>query len=94
MEPTHRLRSANVPESRSRARAKSKAVFTPPPAKKVDKPNPKWWAPVMVALMILGLAYIVWTYIAGSPIRSIGNWNLIIGLAAILAGFGMTMRWK
>jgi hypothetical protein len=53
----------------------------------------------MVGLMVLGLAWIVVHYIsAGSghylPIPQIGRWNLAIGFALILAGFGMTTRWR
>lgn len=83
-----------MPESRSRA--KKKPVYTPPPQKKADKPNPTWWAPVMVGLMVAGLAYIVWTYLLsnGGPITALGNWNLMIGLGVVMVGFAMTMRWK
>jgi hypothetical protein len=50
----------------------------------------------MIALMVAGLAYIVWAYILsnGGPIRELGQWNLGVGFAAILAGFIMTMRWR
>jgi uncharacterized RDD family membrane protein YckC len=81
-----------MPESR--ARAKKKAVYTPPPAKKEAQPSPRWWAPLMVGLMVVGLAYVVWTYLNGGPLPRLGSWNLAIGLGAILVGFGMTMRWR
>ncbi|MCL2787097.1 MAG: cell division protein CrgA [Micrococcales bacterium] len=83
-----------MPESRSRA--KKKVVYKPPPGKKAARPSPGWWAPAMVTLMIAGLAYVVWTYVGntGGPIRSLGQWNLGIGLGAILLGFAMTMRWR
>ncbi|QOX81692.1 cell division protein CrgA [Nanchangia anserum] len=60
------------------------------------KLSPSWWAPVMVTLMVIGLIYIVVTYIAGAqyPIPGIGNWNLAVGLGIALVGFIMTMRWK
>jgi len=47
-----------VPESKSR----KKATYTPPPAKSTGpKVNAPWFLPVMLGLMILGLAWIVVT---------------------------------
>jgi hypothetical protein len=50
----------------------------------------------MLTLMVAGLAYVVWVYLRsdGGPITSLGQWNLAIGFAAILVGFGMTTRWR
>ena len=80
-----------MPESKNR----KKATYTPPPAKAGPKPSPSWWVPVMVGRMILGLVWVVVTYLlqADYPIPGIGNWNLAIGFGIMLAGFSMTMRW-
>lgn len=82
-----------MPESRSR-----KPAFTAPPtrAAAAPKPNPRWYAPVMVALMVLGLIWIVVFYIAQQayPVPGIGYWNLLIGFGILLVGFGMTTRWR
>ncbi len=84
-----------MPESRSR----KKAAYVAPPGKAAPKkPNPPWFVPVMVGLMVVGLAWIVVYYITvGSgkslPIPGISAWNLAIGFVLILAGFGMTTRW-
>lgn len=63
-----------------------------------DVPNPPWFLPVMLGLMALGLLWIVIFYVTagswGLPIPGIGNWNLAIGFAFIIAGFAMTTRWK
>jgi hypothetical protein len=83
-----------VPESRSRAKKQKKAAYSPPPGKSRPEPTPKWWTVVMVALMLGGLAYVVFTYLAFPPIASLGQWNLAIGFAGVLAGFLMTMRWR
>jgi hypothetical protein len=49
----------------------------------------------MLSLMVLGLAYVVFTYLSnGGLIQAWGQWNLAIGFAAILVGFGMTTRWR
>ncbi len=82
-----------MPESRSR----KKAGYVAPPAKSAKKaPNPRWFVPVMVGLMVVGLAWIVVTYLSQSeyPIPGLDNWNLAVGFAFILAGFGMTTRWR
>ena len=83
----------DVPESRSR----KKAAYTPPPVKSAGpKINPPWFVPVMLGLMILGLVWIVVTYLSQSqyPIPGIKQWNLAIGAALIVSGFAMTTRWR
>jgi len=57
--------------------------------------NPTWLVPVMLTLMVVGLAWIVVTYMMQSqyPIPGIGQWNLAIGFVLILAGFSLTTRW-
>jgi len=91
-----------VPESRGRKKKKSNS-YRPNPGVQVAQPiqdqsNPAWLLPVMLGLMILGLAWIVVYYLtAGSyrlPIPGLGNWNLVIGFASILAGFALTTRWR
>lgn len=90
-----------MPESRGRKKKKT-GTYRPdtgPVAQQIqDQTNPPWLLPVMLGLMILGLAWIVVYYLtAGSyrlPIPGIGNWNLAIGFASILAGFALTTRWR
>lgn len=58
--------------------------------------SPTWWAPTFVTLLIVGLAWLVVYYFTGTayPIPRIGYWNLAIGLAIMLVGFLMTLRWR
>jgi hypothetical protein len=82
-----------MPESRVR----KQTSFTPPPGKAaVRKPNPRWWVPVMLGLMVLGLLWVVVYYISQTayPIPNIGHWNLLIGFGLLLTGFAMTTRWR
>ena len=62
------------------------------------KGNPRWLVPVMVGLMVLGLVWIVTYYLTsaglGLPIPALRQWNLLIGFALIIAGFGLTTRWQ
>ncbi|GAB3594162.1 cell division protein CrgA [Angustibacter peucedani] len=82
-----------MPESRAR----KKADYTPPPRKSAaKKQSPPWYAPVMVGLLVLGLAYIVVFYVTQSdwPIGALGAYNVIIGFGIIMAGFIMATRWR
>lgn len=60
------------------------------------KLSPSWWAPVFITLLLVGLLWVVVTYIAGAkyPIPGIHNWNIAIGLGIMFAGFLMTLRWR
>ncbi len=81
-----------MPESKSR----KKKAFTPPPPPAEEKQNPTWWAPAMVTLMVIGLIWVVVTYLTDSrfPVPGIGAWNLAIGFGVMMVGFLMTMRWR
>jgi hydrogenase-4 membrane subunit HyfE len=82
-----------MPESRIRR----KSAYTAPAAKSsVVKPNHRLFVPVMVALLVGGLAWIVTYYITQTkyPIPGIENWNLVVGFGILLSGFVMTTRWR
>jgi len=82
-----------MPESRVRKQAAYTAPAVRSTARKV---SPRWWAPLMLALMVIGLLWIVVFYITQTsyPIPKIGNFNLAIGFGLLLLGFGMTPRWR
>lgn len=81
-----------MPESRNRKRA----AYTPPPKRTPKQGNPGWLVPVMVTLMVVGLLWVVATYVFGAdrPIPGLGNWNLAIGFGLMLGGFLLTLRWR
>ena len=83
-----------MPESKGR----SKPAYTPPrTALKNTTPNPRWFVPLMLGLMIVGLLWVVTYYISGVhqfPIPAIGRWNLAVGFGLMLSGFLMTTRWR
>jgi hypothetical protein len=93
---------AQVPKSKVR----KKSVYTPPAdvvderaakAARATAPSPRWYAPVMVALMLVGLLWIVVYYVAGERIPfmvSLGAWNFAIGFGAMVLGLVMSMRWR
>jgi len=82
-----------VPESKGRPQKK-----TPAPAAKAKPtgPNPSWWAPVFITLLVLGLLWIVVFYVSSGayPVAAFGYWNLVAGFGLLLVGFAMTMRWR
>lgn len=84
-----------MPESKGRA----KPAYTPPRTAQSNsvKPNPRWFVPVMIGLMLIGLVWVVTYYISGVheyPVPQIGRWNLGAGFAFMMAGFLMTTRWR
>ena len=93
---------AQVPKSKVR----KKSVYTPPEGgaetrggrhARVAGPSPRWYAPLMVTLMVLGLLWIVVYYVAGDRIPvmvSLGVWNFAVGFGLMIAGLVMSMRWR
>jgi hypothetical protein len=90
-----------VPKSKVR----KKSVYTPPegvlPSRaaraRAAEPSPRWYAVLMVSLMLIGLLWIVVYYVAGDKIGvmvSLGAWNFAIGFGAMVAGLVMSMRWR
>ncbi|MEU2347698.1 cell division protein CrgA [Modestobacter sp. NPDC049651] len=88
-----------------KSKVRKKSVYTPPegvlPSRaaraRAAEPSPRWYAVLMVALMVLGLAWIVVYYVAGDRIGffdSLGPWNFAIGFGAMVAGLVMSMRWR
>lgn len=85
-----------MPESQRR----KKAPYTPPPEARQTKPvrldSPRWLAPAMVALFLIGLSWIVVWYIApNNPLMgSLSGWNVAIGFAFIIGGFLLSTKWR
>ena len=89
-----------------KSKVRKKSVYTPPEsvlearanrAARAAKPSPRWYAWVMIGLMLLGLLWIVVYYVAGERIpfmTSLGPWNFAIGFGAMIAGLVMSMRWR
>ncbi|HEU0212830.1 MAG TPA: cell division protein CrgA [Jiangellaceae bacterium] len=82
-----------------KSRIRRKADFTPPPERQARGAgiSGRWIAPIMVTLLVLGLAWIVVYYVteASLPLMSqLGGWNLVIGMGLITAGFVAATKWK
>lgn len=80
-----------------RSRSRSNSAYTPPAARKPARVgSPRWLAPLMVALFVVGLIWIVIYYVTQTdyPIGALGHGNLFVGFGFILAGFGLSTQWK
>ena len=88
-----------------KSKVRKKSVYTPPEGvlqsrsaqARVAQPSPRWYAPVMVALMLIGLLWIVVYYVAGPHIAfmtTLGVWNFAIGFGLMVIGLVMSMRWR
>jgi hypothetical protein len=86
-----------VPESKKR----KKAVYTPPTpagAKKKKGPSPVWLAPLMLALFLVGIIWLVAFYLGAMDhipaLKDLQNGNLLVGFGFIIAGFGLSTQWR
>jgi len=51
----------------------------------------------MLGCLLLGLAWIALYYVTSgsTPLQdSLGAWNLVIGFGAIIAGVGLSTKWR
>lgn len=82
-----------------KSRIRKKDDYTPPPSKQaatIKLGSRGWVAPVMLALFLLGLAWIVVYYVSDTkyPVEALHSWNIVVGFAFIAAGFGVSTQWK
>ena len=100
--PAKAAKAAKALEEESRAAA-NRVSRTPKKIK--DTASPRWYAPTMVTLLVIGLLWVVATYLFGGryPLpyfaeHHIGDWlyngNLYIGFLIMLSGFLGLLRWK
>lgn len=60
-------------------------------------PSPRWLAPVMLAMFALGILWLSVYYITngGAPGQEeLGPWNIAVGFAFLIVGFGFATRWR
>lgn len=80
-----------------KSRVRQKAAYTAPPTRSSKKKiSPRWVAPLMLTLFIIGVMWLAVFYITGGSapfIESFGNWNLAIGFGFIIGGFIVSTQW-
>lgn len=86
-----------------KSKVRKKTVYTAPadrrtPVKaRLAGPSHPVYITVMVGLMVIGLAWLVLTYLASDKIgfmNTLGSWNFLIGFILMIGGLLMTMRWR
>lgn len=86
-----------MPESRRRKKDED-TYRAPRRSVPVEQQHSGRWVPIVGSvLLVLGLVWIVVYYVAGrdvSFLATLGNWNLLIGMGSIVAGFLVFTRWK
>ncbi|RFU42127.1 cell division protein CrgA [Actinomadura logoneensis] len=84
----------------AKSKVRKKAVYTPPQKSKAPEVSPRWLAPTMVTLWLVGLAWIAVYYVSAAtgvdiPVMSdLHSWNLLIGFVAIILGVGLSTKWR
>lgn len=64
-------------------------------------PSPRWYPIVMVAVLLIGLAWMLVYYLTSSGtdphvpgMASLGAWNFAVGFGIMLVGLGMAVKWR
>jgi predicted phage tail protein len=89
-----------MPKSKVRKKATYSSTPTDrrtPVKARMAGPSHPIYISVMLGMMIIGLAWLVVTYIAADQISfmsGLGAWNFAIGFALMIGGLLMTMRWR
>ena len=87
-----------MPKSRIRKKVKEERTVQAQVVQLTPEPteSPRWLAPVMLAMFLLGLAWIVVYYITQTkyPIPNLGAWNMGIGFIFVGIGFSLATRWR
>ncbi len=81
-----------------KSRVRKKIAYTPPPTRSPKKKvSPAWVAPTMLACFLIGIVWLTVFYVTGGDVPVLGalkNWNLLVGFAFIIAGFGLSTQWR
>ena len=87
-----------MPKSRIRKKVKEERTVQAQVVQSTPEPteSPRWLAPVMLSMFLLGLAWIVVYYITQTkyPVPNLGAWNMGIGFVFVGIGFSLATRWR
>ena len=82
-----------MPKSKGRKKPVTKRYGLHPQRKQRTKPSPRWFAPLMLTLMVVGIAVIVWNFFRGSG-NGFDPRVMWVGLGLIAAGFFGVSFWR
>ncbi|UYM07408.1 cell division protein CrgA [Solicola gregarius] len=94
--PTGKASRSGNPARAAEGEAKTRSTRPVKP----QKIGNRWAAPAMLACAAIGLLWIVLYYVFANrdnpiPLMSdLGDWNLVVGMAFIVAAFGFSMKWE
>ena len=80
-----------MPRSKGRTKQRSSRYQLEPQRKKKVKASPRWYGPLMLVLMGIGVVAIVWNYTRGDQAS---NTVLMGGLGVIAIGFFGVTFWR
>jgi drug/metabolite transporter (DMT)-like permease len=80
-----------MPKSKGRPTRRSTRYQLDPQKPKRSKPSPRWYGPLMLGIMAVGVALIVWNYTRD---LEASNTVLLTGLGLIGVGFFGVTFWK
>lgn len=80
-----------MPQSKGRPKQKSSRYQLEPQKRQKPKKSPRWYGPLMLVIMGLGVVVIVWNYTRGD---SADNTFLMGGLGLIAVGFFGVTFWR
>lgn len=84
--------------SKSKAKAAAELAEKRAEKKRYSGPADRSWVPwVFIPVGLLGVAWLVVNYLAGYQIpvmRSLGDWNFLIGMGLMAASFAIATLWK
>jgi Cell division protein CrgA len=80
-----------MPESKGRQRRRGSRYQLEPQRRHKAKTSPRWYGPLVLGLMGVGVVVIVWNYLRGD---SASNTWLMSGIGLIGVGFLGTMYWR
>ena len=85
-----------MPESKKRKKS-AYTPMTPVGGPRKKGPSPRWLPPLMLALFLIGIVWLVTYYVAQSSMPltgDLGSANLAIGFGFIIAGFALSTQWR
>ena len=95
--PESRIRK-QAADKKKQATAESVAEVRKERKRHVAAPGSRRWVPpTFITVGLLGVAWLIVFYIAGSQIpfmTALGNWNILIGMGGMAAAFGIATLWR
>src|SRR5699024_11183530 len=75
-----------------RSKVRKSVSYSSTPGEQTIKPNPSWFLPVLIGLLLVGLTWLLTFYVSRGafPLEAWGNWKILIGFAFFVAGLIMS----